>query len=71
MAIFVQLVTFSSNRGSFDGLKDSVTINEYLSILQRRGAIIKSVTPAIGGKMEAIAAVYVITYEADEPIEFK
>ena len=70
MAIFVQLVTFSSSRGSFDGLKDTVTINEYLSILQRRGAVIKSVTPSIGGKMEVISAVYVITYEADEPIEF-
>ena len=71
MAIFVQLVTFSSDRGSFHEKNDTVRINEYLSAFQDKGAIIKSVTPAIGGAMSATAAVYVITYEADEPIAFR
>lgn len=71
MAVFVQLVTFSSKGGQFDEMKDTERINGFLAVLQNEGAKIISVTPAVGGKMEAIAAVYVITYEADEPIEFK
>ena len=71
MAKFVQLVTFSSTRGSFNEKNDTVRINEYLLALQDNGAIIKSVTPAIGGSTSATAAVYVITYEADKPIVFR
>jgi hypothetical protein len=71
MPIFVQLVSFSSNRGSFDEKNDTVRINEYLSALQSKRAVIKSVTPAIGGATSATAAVYVIMYEADEVIAFR
>lgn len=70
MAVFVQLVAFNSKRGEFDERGDTQTINTYLVDLQENGAKIISVTPSIGGKMEVIAAVYVITYEAPEPIEF-
>jgi len=68
MPIFVQLVSFSSSKGLFDEKNDTFRINKYLSVLQSNAAVIKSVTPAIGGATSATAAVYVITYEAPEPI---
>ncbi len=71
MPTFVQLVTFSSRKGSFDEGKDTARINEYLSALQSERALIKSVTPAIGGATGHTAAVYVITYEADDVITFR
>jgi D-arabinose 5-phosphate isomerase GutQ len=71
MGKFVQLVTFESSSGRFDERKDTETINGWMRYLQNEGAEIISVTPALGGQMAKSSAVYVILYEAEEPIEFE
>ena len=68
MPKFVQLVTFESSSGKFNEEKDTKRINKVLEELQRNKATIISVTPSVGGGMTNTAAVYVILYEANTPI---
>ena len=68
MAKFVQLVTFETSSGKFNAEKDTKSINIVLEELQRNKATIISVTLSVGGGMTNTAAVYVILYEANTPI---
>jgi len=70
MAKYVYLATFYSNTGKFDEVKDTARTNEILPKLQQKQAKIISVEPSLGNAAGGVAAVYVITYEADEPVEF-
>ena len=70
MSMFVQLATFSSFSGEFDEKKDSQRINEILRKLQDKGARIVGISTSISRSSGANAtAVYLITYEANDPIE--
>ena len=69
MPMFVQLVTFSSERGKFEEKKDTHKINKVLAKLQDSGAEIRGITLSIAGMgFSAASAVYVITYEAPVPV---
>ena len=70
MRTFVQLASFSSSSGKFDEKKDSRSINEILGKLQDKGAQIVGISTSISRSSGANAtAVYLITYEANDPIE--
>ncbi len=69
MSMFVQLATFSSASGKFDEKKDSRSINEILRKLQDKGVRIVGISASIAGELSNATAVYVITYEANAPIE--
>ena len=70
MRTFVQLASFSSSSGKFDEKKDSQSINKTLGKLQDYGAKITGISGSIGGSGTTnTAAVYLITYEANDPIE--
>ena len=70
MSMFVQLASFSSYSGEFDAKKDSRSINDTLRKLQDKGVKIVGISTSISRSSGANAtAVYLITYEASEPIE--
>ena len=70
MKTYVQLASFQSISGKFDEQKDSRRINEILGKLQDRGAKIIGIRASAGGSGTSnVTAVYLISYEANEPIE--
>lgn len=70
MAKYVYLATFYSNTGKFDEVRDTARMNEILHKLQQKNTKIISVEPSLGNAGDGVAAVFVITYEAEEPVEF-
>lgn len=70
MAKYVYIATFLSSSGKFDEFRDTARMNDILHHLQERKAGILSVQPALGGQTGAVSAVYLITYEAEVPVEF-
>jgi hypothetical protein len=67
MPIFIQMLSFRSQRQDFDEIKDTERINGVLKELQEKGARIIDVKVNIAGSIST-AAVYLIIYEADSPI---
>jgi tagatose-1,6-bisphosphate aldolase len=67
MPVFVQILSFRSQRQDFNERKDTETINSALKELQEKGARIIDVKVNLAGTIST-AAVYLITYEADAPI---
>ncbi len=67
MPVFVQMLSFRSSRQDFDEKKDTERINEVLKELQEKGARIIDVKVNLAGTIST-AAVYLITYDADNPI---
>lgn len=69
MAKYVYLANFYSNNGKFDEIRDTARTNEILHKLQQKQAKIISIEPSMGNAGDGVAAVYVITYEAEAPVE--
>jgi hypothetical protein len=67
MPVFVQMLSFRSSRQDFNETKDTERINEVLKELQEKGARIIDVKVNLAGTIST-AAIYLITYEADSPI---
>ena len=64
MPVFVQVLTFRAVR-RFDESEDTKRINDVMKELQAKGAKILDVKVALEA---GITAVYIITYEANNPI---
>lgn len=72
MATYIKTLSFSSKTG-FNSEKDDPIVNTALQQLQSQGAKITDVKVALGGSIwtkvvTGVVVVYLITYEAPNPI---
>jgi hypothetical protein len=67
LPVFVQILSFRSQRQDFDEIKDTERVNEVLLGLQEKGAKIIDVKVNLAGSIST-AAVYLIIYESERPI---
>ena len=68
MATYIKTLSFSTN-SKFKPKKDDPRVNTALEQLQSQGAKISDVRVSLGGSFwTGVVAVYLITYEAPNPI---
>jgi hypothetical protein len=64
---FVKTVSFLSS-GRFNSAKDDEELNRELRKLQESGATILQITVRLAGQERGVTALYVIEYEAGQPL---
>jgi len=67
MATYIETRSFFTST-TFNHLKDDEEMNKALGKIQSHGGQIKSIEVRLYGKSEGFFALYLITYEASQPI---
>ena len=69
MPRYVKSISFSTSTGTFKPEKDDPQVNDLPRDLQDRGVEIRDIKVAVGGStVTGVTALYVVEYEAEEPV---
>jgi hypothetical protein len=72
MPTYLKSITFYNRAalaGSFDSQRDDIEVNQLLDDLRSQGAEIKDIQPTASGGFFKYTLTYVVTYEADVPVQ--